>query len=187
MASAKVKVADAVESLDQVEPLDGRRAGERVHQAVAELLERGERTPSALEVVSLARDIVAVPGLAVSYRQAAIQRLATATASYFRLFALEPSWRYVGSEIKVARCRYDFVFKHEDGRVIADELKAGRVADRAEAKLADAQIARQLLAGMAKWGEAFLGVRALFLGAPRASFLARPDGERESLKWEGIE
>lgn len=182
MASAKIKVADPVEALEQVAPLDGRKAGERVHEAVARLLERGTRKPSPLEVVSLARDIVASPGLAVTYRQAAIQRLATATASYFRLFVLDESWQYVGSEVKAARCRYDLVFER-DGCVIADELKAGRVADRTELKLTDAQIARQLIAGRAKWSEAFLGVRALFLGAPRASFLARPDGEREPIEW----
>jgi hypothetical protein len=184
VASARqLKVADPVAALESVPDLDGRRAGERVHTAVARLLERGVRQPAPVEVVTLARDIVVEPGLPVTYRQSAIQRLSTATASYFRMFALDETWAYVGSEVKAARCRYDLVFENEDGEVIADELKAGRVGDRVELKLADAQIARQLIAGRAKWGEAFTGIRAIFLAAPRASFLARPDGEREPLSW----
>jgi hypothetical protein len=179
----KLKNVDAVEALEPVPALDGRRAGERVHIAVARLLERGVRQPTALEVLTLARDIVVEPGLAVTYRQSAIQRLSTATASYFRMFAPDETWTYFGSEVKAARCRYDLVFEHEDGQVIADELKAGRVGDRVELKLADAQIARQLIAGRAKWGEAFTGIRAIFLAAPRASFLARAEGDREPLDW----
>lgn len=182
MASAnRLKVADPVDALDPVPALDGRRAGERVHTTVAHVLERGVRQPTPLEVITLARDVVVEPGLAVIYRQSAIQRLSTATASYFRVFALDETWAYVGSEVKAARCRYDLVFENERGQVIADELKAGRVGDRTERKLADEQIARQLIAGRAKWGDAFIGIRAIFLAAPRASFLARPSGERESL------
>jgi len=185
MASAKVKVVDPVDALEQVAVLDGRRAGERVHLAVARLLEQGVRKPSAFQVVSLARDMVVAPGLAVIYRQTAIQRLATCTASYFRLFALDETWTYIGAEIAAGRCRFDFLFEHEDGQVLADELKAGRVADRGGRRLFDEQVARQLKAGAAKWGERFLGVRVLLLAAPRASFLARPDGERQPLEWGG--
>jgi hypothetical protein len=177
----KMTVADAVEFLDPVAQIDGRKAGERVHLTVARLLERGIRQPTPIEVIALARDSVAEPGMPVTYRQAAIQRLATATASYFRLFSLDKTWSYLGSEIKAARCRYDLVFESVNGEIVVDELKEGRVADRVDLKLADVQVARQLAAGAAKWGKDFVGIRAIFLGAPRSSYLAWPGGQREPL------
>jgi hypothetical protein len=180
-----VQPADPVESLTQHPALDTTAAGRRVHQSVGRLLAAGVRTPASLEVIALARDIVCEPGLAVVRRQAAIQRLASGTASYFRFFALDETWTYLGSEIAGEECRFDFVFEGSDGMIVADELKTGRAADRGARRLFDEQIARQVTAGGVKWGESFLGVRALFLAAPRASFLARPNGEREPLEWGG--
>lgn len=178
-----VQSADPVESLEQHPALDAGTAGRRVHQSVGLLLEAGVRAPANLEVITLARDVVCEPGLAAVRRQAAIQRLASGTASYFRFFVLDETWVYLGSEIAAKGCRFDFVFERSDGMIIADELKTGRAADRASRRLFDEQIARQVAAGVAKWGERFSGVRVLFLAAPRASFVAHPSGESEPLEW----
>lgn len=185
MARADIKSADAVESLKQHPTLEPTSAGRRVHEAVGKLLEAGVRKPGSLEIIALARHIVCEPGLAVVRRQAAIQRLATGTASYFRLFAPDETWVYLGAQVAGTECRFDFVFEGADGMVVADELKTGRAASRAARGLFDEQVARQVKAGGAKWGESFLGVRVLFLAAPRASFLARPSGERDPLEWGG--
>lgn len=185
MPKTATKSADPVESLRPHSALDPTTAGRRVHGAVGRLLEAGVRAPGSLEVIALARDIVCEPGLAVVRRQAAIQRLATCTAAYFRLFVLDETWAYIGAEIGAGRCRFDFVFEGVDASIVADELKSGKVADRGERRLFDEQITRQLDAGAAKWGDRFLGIRALLLAAPRASFLARPDGGREPLEWGG--
>jgi hypothetical protein len=180
-----VQSADPVESLKQHPALEMTTAGRRAHLAIGHLLAAGNRVPSSLQVIALARDVVCEPGLAVVHRQAAIQRLATATASYFRLFALDETWAYLGSEIAAEECRFDFVFESGDGSIVADELKSGRAADRGARRLFDEQVARQLEAGTATWGDRFRGVRVLILAAPRASFLAQPDGKREPLEWAG--
>jgi hypothetical protein len=180
-----IQSADPVESLKQHPALDTTTAGRRVHQAIGRLLDAGVRAPASIDVIALARDIVCEPGLAVVRRQAAIQRLATTTASYFRFFALDETWTYLGSELTAKDCRFDFVFEGADGTIVVDELKSGGAADRGARRLFDEQIDRQVDAGTAKWCERFLGVRVLLLAAPRASFLARPDGERETLEWGG--
>lgn len=183
MPKTTVKSADPVESLKQHPALEPMTAGRRVHEAIRRLLEAGVRAPRGTDVIALARDIVCEPGLAVVHRQAAIQRLVTGTAAYFRLFVPDDTWAYMGAEIAAGRCRFDFVFEDVGGMVIADELKAGRAASRGERQLSDDQVRRQLEGGAEKWGENFAGVRVLFLGAPRASFLARPSGERDELEW----
>lgn len=187
MPRATVKSADPVESLKQHPALEPTTAGRRVHEAIGRLLEAGIRAPRSTDVIALARDIVCEPGLAVVHRQAAIQRLATGTSAYFRLFVPDDAWAYIGAEIGAGGCRFDLVFKGVGGTVIADELKAGRAANRGERQLSDDQVRRQLEGGAEKWGENFAGVRVLFLGAPRASFLARPSGEREELAWGGVQ
>lgn len=182
MPRAGMKTADPVESLRHPPVLDPVTAGRRIHRAIGLFLERDVRRPQALEVLSLARDLVKEPGLPVPHQQSAIQRLATATASYFRCFALDDRWSYLGSEVAADSCRFDFVFKRDAG-VLVDELKAGRFADVVERKLADEQIKRQLAAGVAMWGDNFFGIRVLFLAAPKRSYLARPDGTQVLLQW----
>lgn len=183
MPKTVTQTVDAVDVLKQHPALEPTTAGRRIHQAVATLLERDVRQPTALQVMELARDIVCTEELAPSRRQSAIQRLATSTASYFRLFAPTEEWSFIGAEVAGRNCRFDFAFKSNSGRVIVDELKTGRFVDKVQRQLADAQIETAVKAGVIKWSDGFDGVRVLFLSAPRASFVARPDGSREVLGW----
>lgn len=160
--------------------LDGRSVGAAAHQVIGELLAAGLREPTFEELLAaVGRSQLVREGVA-SFRQAARQRLITATGVYVRLFVPGREWEFVGREVEVSEARFDLVFRDSDGRVRADEIKAGRLCAEDTRKLED-QLGRQLDGGRARWEESFVGVRALLLWAPVRSFLARPDGEREQL------
>ena len=161
--------------------VDKKRVGALAHALSAGLLADGERAPSpALISASAAR----LPGLAEvgSYRMAVCQRVLTSAALYFRLFMPTAEWAFHGAELRGLSARFDLVWRSADG-VIVDELKTGRVATRRDVAALRAQVAREILAGAAVFGEDFLGVRVVSLGAPRTSFFADRDGQSSPLEW----
>jgi hypothetical protein len=163
--------------------IDGRAAGSAVHHVIGALLGDGIRHPSPLE---LRRYVAADPSVnrsAVVYRQAAKQRLLTAAAVYFRLFAPAGTWELLGVEAAYGRNRADLVWRTSGGGVVIDEIKSGVALDRFENERLEQQVARLLTGGAATHGEPFGGVRVVLLATPARSYLARPDGCREPAEW----
>lgn len=74
------------------------------------------------------------------------------------------------------------VWRSAEG-VIVDELKTGRSATRREIAAVREQAARETRAGAMVFGDAFLGVRLVSLGAPRTSFFTDRDGRCAPLIW----
>lgn len=150
-------------------PLSGSAIGQAAHQVIARLLREGVREPSP-EVLFRAVASHPVCQNAPVYRQAARQRLTAAVAVYFRFLLPDAGWGLVGDEVQLEGARLDLLWEHRSGRVRADELKAGRAVQAVEAQSLAAQLARQLEAGAAAYGERFVGVRVLVLAAPSHSF-----------------
>lgn len=166
--------------------IDGRQVGLAVHLVIAELMREGRRQPTLQELLIVAAGSALMRKRVGSYRQAARQRLLTATSVYLRYFVPGPEWRFVGSEVAVPGARLDLVFEAVDGRVMADEIKTGRLSATEQAGFEE-QIQRQLRGGGELYGTDFAGVRGLLLWAPSRSFIAHADGQRELLLEASIE
>jgi hypothetical protein len=157
---------------------DGRYIGLAIHQFIAMLFNlTGELTPA--RVLALAPEHDAVQG-ATAYRQAAIQRLATAAFVYWRLFRPGPEWTFVGAEQPAGRVRFDLLWSRGD-ELFADELKTGPSAALIDELAIRKQAAKQLAAGQRHHGEPFLGVRVLLLAEPKRSYWLRPSGHDEPI------
>ena len=155
---------------------DGRYIGLAIHQFVALLLNlTGKLTPA--RVLALAAEHDAVQG-ATAYRQAAIQRLATAACVYVRLFHPGPQWTLVGAEQPAGRVRFDLLWRRGD-ELFADELKTGPSAALIDELAIRKQAAKQLAAGRRHYGNGFVGVRVLLLAEPKRSYWLRPSGHDE--------
>jgi len=161
--------------------VDKKRVGALAHALIAGLLADGERAPSPALISAWAARL---PGLAEvgSYRLAVRQRVLTSAAVYFRLFMPTGEWAFEGAELRGPSARFDLVWRSADG-VIVDELKTGRAATRRDIAAMREQVARESLAGAAVFGEDFLGVRVVSLGAPRTSFFADRAGQSSPLEW----
>jgi len=164
------------------QPLDGRELGTVAHVAIGELLAAGVHRPTAEEIMKLVGRHRLLQTVTM-YRQAAKQKLVGAVAVYFRFFALDEEWRFVGAEVPVRGSRFDLVFEGTDDRVLVDELKTGRIQTVEERSAAEEQLRRHVAAGAAEYCRCFAGVRQLWLGAPTRSVWAKPDGSSETLTW----
>jgi hypothetical protein len=158
-------------------PHDGRRLGSAAHRVIGSLLDAGVRAPAPEDIH---RFVAVEPVLREPhvYRLAARQRLATAVAVYFRFLLPGPEWSFVGAEIRVPGAALDLLFEDRTGRLRADELKTGGAPDLARTSQLRRQLEGQLAGGLEAFGDRFMGVRALFLGAPRRSFTLEVDGGR---------
>lgn len=168
---------------DAVAPghVDKARVGAFAHALIAGLLAGGQRDPSPERIASASARL---PGLADvgSYRVAVRQRTTTSAALYFRLFVPGDEWTFEGAELRGLSARFDLVWRSPAG-VVVDELKSGRGATRRALAELREQTARETRAGASMFGEQFLGVRAVILGAPRTSFFADRDGGCATLEW----
>lgn len=168
---------------DSVAPvhMDKKRVGALAHALIAGLLADGHRAPSPQRISTAA---AALPGLSEipAFRLAVRQRALTAAAVYFRLFVPPREWAFEGAELRGPSARFDLVWRSAAG-VIVDELKTGRSATRSEITAVREQAARELRAGAAVFGEDFLGVRVVSLGAPRTSFFTGSDGRTTPVEW----
>jgi len=182
-AHAPAENAVACDDEDRVAAghVDRKRVGALTHELIAELLEDGLRSPSPERISATAARL---PGLADvgSYRMAVRQRILTSAALYFRLFMPPAEWVFEGAELRASRARFDLVWRSPAG-VIVDELKTGRSATRREIAAVREQAARETAAGTMVFGEQFLGVRVVSLGAPRTSFFCDRDGRSTLLDW----
>jgi hypothetical protein len=162
--------------------VDGRTLGVAVHQVLACLFEGGELTASPIE---LRRLIGSHPALATAsgvVRQAAKQRLLTASSVYLRLFAPEPDWVFIGAEVPLRRRRADLVWRTPGG-IVVDELKAGATGARYERSDLDNQVDGLLAGAREVFGDELRGVRAIVLAAPMRSYELMSDGSRRSFSW----
>jgi hypothetical protein len=113
------------------------------------------------------------------------QRVVVAAAVYFRLFLPTVEWTFNGSEVLSPSARFYLVWRSTAGTLV-DELSAGRFATQLERKALREQARRDAIAGSSKFGEKFVGLRVVILGAPRRSFLAGFDGRAADIEWETI-
>jgi hypothetical protein len=172
----------ATNDMEDIQPLagalDGRRAGQLAHLIIGELVQDGHRQPDARALMTAVARHSVTRNVSV-YRQAATQQLLTTSSLYFRLFVPTSQWTLLGAEVRAKSTRFDLVWTSEtDKAVLVDEIKTGRAATSRDRAAVEEQLARQLAAGGDAYGDSFLGVRVLWLAAPRASFLARPSGQR---------
>jgi hypothetical protein len=162
--------------------IDGRTMGREVHRLIADLVSAGIRRPTPRQLRAHVAGHPLVSDARIVYRQAAKQRLLVATALYFRFFVPPTAWRLLGTEVTLGNSRLDLVWRNGE-EVIADEIKSGRVVDRFERDQLEQQIDRALANAIDRYGDAFAGLRVLFLTAPTKSFVLRGDGNREQFVW----
>lgn len=167
------------------EIIDGRVRGSIKHTLTGELLADGIRKPSFEEILARANRFEPLQSPAIIYRQAARQHVCSGVARYFRLFLPPESWTFLGYEHELGGVSFDHLWRDDQDLLVADELKTGRLPQAARDQH-ERQLAQQLKAGRKACGDEFRGVRVCVFTAPRHSFLARPDGTREPLDWEGV-
>lgn len=165
------------------EPL-GLAVGRMAHIVIGSVIESGIENPSARALLKAvnALDLDAVPTM---HPYAIAQQLVVSAALYLRLFKPSDDWRLIAREYQAGKRRFDLVYENPAGEIFVDEIKSGRLDDRLEKQQLKAQVAEELKAGQAEWGERFLGVRTVILGAPRRSAMHRVGGEVERLQWTG--
>jgi hypothetical protein len=164
----------------------GAKLGVLIHSIVQELLVSGVRMLDPATFFSFIAQHPLVLKVPQSQRQSLKQRLTTAVASYFRFFVPLDGWRLVGVEVRAPGCVFDVVWETDNGEIVVDEIKAGRLQTRPEREAVESQIARELAGGTRKWDERFCGIRLLWLGAPLHSVLVQPNGKRTAI-YEGRE
>jgi hypothetical protein len=162
----------------------GLKLGRLIHVLIRELLVSGVRELDAEALFGFVGRHELVLREPASDRQSLKQHVVTACASYFRFFVPPGSWRLVGVEVSGPGCRFDVVWETDNGEIVVDEVKAGRLQTRPEREAVEEQLARELAAGTKKWGTRFSGIRLLWLGAPLHSVLVQPDGTRTPI-YEG--
>lgn len=160
--------------------------GTAVHELLAETLAPGRRTPAVGELLEIAA-AHPIPRRAAGSRVAMSRnRVAFSLAVYVRHFRLPDTWTLLASGVRDGRCELDLVWRHADGRIVADEIKSGAVSMPAFDDL-EAQIGRQLLAGRRLYGTPFAGVRGVLLRAPGFSRFFSTVGDvvrLEDLSWQ---
>jgi hypothetical protein len=164
----------------------GSDRGRAVHQLIGELLATTRR-PSSQQITRTVATHDLLREKAVIHRQSIKQPLETAIACYFARFAPCELWDFAGASVRLGSCEFDLLWRaSRNGRLLADELKTGLFGLTFVHRKLDRQVERQLQAGTTTCGDRFAGVRAIVLGEPWRSFLARPDGSRQPLQWEVV-
>jgi hypothetical protein len=185
MTNASPKWTTEAEPAGDRESADGvdrRTLGVAVHQVLASLFEGGELTASPIELRHLIGSHPALAAASAVLRQAAKQRLLTASSVYLRLFAPAADWLFVGAEMPLGRRRADLVWRTPSGFVI-DELKAGATGARYERGDLDDQIDGLLAGAHEAFGDEVRAVRAIVLAAPMRSYELLSNGSRRSFTW----
>lgn len=139
----------------------------------AATLASGNTNPTTAEIL---RAVTADPALrdVHVYRLAKRQQLVTGIAIYFRRLAPNfERWRFIEGQPNVDGSAGDLLFEDDENYVVLDEMKSGLCADSASDAIAVQE--RELLqGGVTRFGDRFVGVRFIFLGAPAQSFLSTP-------------
>lgn len=151
--------------------------GSATHKAIARALARGHRTlPSQQEIIDLVRP--ELTDLHGPMRQSLIHELVTSLGIYYRYFAPRRGVRFVGAEIAVSRGCLDLLFEEQGGGLIADEIKSGRWVDEHELRELGDQVILQTNGGLMRFGDCFLGTRAIVLGRVSESYMLTASGIR---------
>jgi hypothetical protein len=164
--------------------LDAARLATACHEIIASLLKDGIRKPSLSDIAALANRHPAVQS--APRPQAARQRAMACVSAYFRFFGPEADWQFAGAEVSTAGGRLDVVWQDGAERYLIDEIKAGRLSARDARDATARQVKKYLGIGAENWGDQFAGVRVLFLGTPRYSYIAAADGTAVPFTWEGV-
>lgn len=137
--------------------------GKAVHEVVADLaaIRAHRRRSQIVPMVSQALDRRATAGPALR------RRLTGLATTYADLFAPPQQVHLLGAEVALADARFDLLWTTGTHQW-ADEIKSA--GDRLTEQLAR-QCERQLRAGSAEWGAAFVGVRVLWLQTPGRELL----------------
>jgi hypothetical protein len=159
--------------------VDDRQVGREAHQLIQRLLDEDNRSPSNQEILAAAAAVG--KGLPPTTRAHLRARCAVAAAGYFDRFVLDQPWQVEGAEICLGASRLDLLWRHPDGRLLADELKTGRLLQPLWQRDALEQAARHASGGERRWGAQFLGVRLLWTQAPERSLLVRANGHTQTL------
>lgn len=156
------------------------REGEALERVLARLLAAGVVHPTTAQILRAVRG-EAVLDQPHHGRLAAKQRLLTRACVYMSSLAPDPD-RWALSELQplLEGRRGDLLFADVRGRLLLDELKSGACIGLAEARAEDQ--ARELLAaGLQAHGDGFVGVRVVFLTAPRRSYVVTAGARRLAL------
>ena len=99
--------------------------------------------------------------------------MAAGVLSFFRYHVPPQDWVLVGERVVVHGVEMDLLWRRPDGRLVADEIKSGRLLKPLYTRALREQIEAQLAAGRAEFEDGFAGVR-LLLGpaSPEHSFFA---------------
>ncbi len=162
---------------DDVAGVMALQVGDRAHRVIARVLTAGlshDRDTRTLDVVTTAADVMRGHPVSGNRQRAAVFEVATAAACYLHRFVLPEPWRFHDAEMSVVNGRVDVVWANTvTGEKLIDEVKS-TVGRAGESALRD-QIDRYVAAGVAMWGDAFVGVRVCAVSQPRRSRLHTPD------------
>jgi hypothetical protein len=181
-SSKRTTEAAAVGDSESADAVDSSTLGVAVHQVLASLFECGDLTASPIELRRLIGCHPALASATAVLRQAAKQRLLTASSVYLRLFAPAADWLFVGAEVSLGHRRADLVW-WTPGGIVVDELKAGATGARYERGDLDDQIDGLLAGAREAFGDEVRGVRAIVLAAPMSSYELMSDGSRRPFIW----
>lgn len=153
------------------------QVGDRTHRVIARVLAAGlspDRDARTLDVVTTAAEVLRRHPVSSKRQRAAVFEVATAAACYLHRFVLPEPWTFHDAEMSVVNGRVDVVWANAaTGEKLIDEIKS-TVGRAGESALRD-QIDRYVTAGVAMWGDTFVGVRLCAVSQPRRSRLHTPD------------
>lgn len=137
--------------------------GRRVHQVIGALADEDDVSPH--RILETVRSLWAGSPVGGTTASSARLRCATAVSVYFQHCRPQSPWALDGVEVRVDGAIADLVWAHpEDGWVVVDELKS-TITGPDSPDTAD-QLGRLAQGGIGRWGDQFLGVRLVPLGAP---------------------
>jgi hypothetical protein len=153
--------------------------GRLIHQAIAELA-----TETSYDGFGPATFTAAASRQLGGFRpieaRAHRQNVAAGIAVYFGWLRLPSPWAFVGAELQLGGGRTDLLWRHDDGRLLVDEIKTGNPR-RLLLRATREQVERYLALGRQQWGPRFVGVRLLSTADPVTSLFVDADGATSPL------
>lgn len=164
-------------------PLGLLEQGTVAHEVIQTLCRRGPvDLDLRTDIIRTIRRHPTVASLPLTHVQMVKRRVVKPVRAYFAECRLPNDWLLEGVEFEAGEARFDLVWRlRGGGAVLVDELKSGRGTLTAQIEAADEQVGRELRAGTTLWGNAFLGVRLLWLGDPARSEWFHPTSGRRPL------
>lgn len=151
------------------------REGEALERVLVCTLRSGVARPTTSQILDAVRGdkILDQPHHG---RLASRQRIVTRVRVYLDVLAPDPDrWTLTAFHPVIEGRRGDLLFTDALGYLLLDELKSGASIGLAEER-AQGQAEELLAAGRHAHGDRFLGVRVVFLAAPRRSYILSAAG-----------